>query len=55
MKIQIKHLNAYGDTVQHHTMTILETEDDKIDLAVITLLQHSWSLAPGDSIKIVEA
>ena len=55
MKIQIKHLNAYDDTVQHHTMTIPEGHDDKIDAAVIKLLTHSWALHPGDSIKIVEA
>ena len=56
MKIQIQQLNAYGDTVQRHTLEGLTEDnlDDKIDAAVIKLLQHSWSLTLGDSIKIVE-
>jgi hypothetical protein len=57
IKIQIKQINAYGDTIRHHTIdNITESNvDDEIDAALIKLLQHSWSLTLGDSIKIVEA
>ena len=55
MKIRIRLINSYGDTVRLHVLDMPNDPYDDIEAAVIKLLTHDWTLSPGDSIRIGEA
>jgi len=55
MKLKIILDNGAGE-LGSHVVTVPQGEDENtiLDRAVIKLIQHSWTLAPGDTIRIVE-
>jgi len=55
MKLKIILDNGAGE-LGSHVIEVRHGEDENVvlDKAVIKLIQHTWTLAPGDTIRIVE-
>jgi hypothetical protein len=57
MTIHIQLVGRSGEVQGSHTLHIHGDADDMeatISTALIKLLRHSWSMLPGDTLKIVE-
>ena len=54
MKLKIILDNGAGELASHIIKVRQGDDGDVVTAAVAKLLAHSWTLAPGDTIRIVE-
>ena len=58
MNIRIALIGAHGGELAAHDIQVSDDQDEidaTISVAVVKLIQHTWILSPGDTIKITAA